>query len=150
MPLPNRQYQDEQNTNQNALHCISSFEDTSLKNLQDTVTRSFISCYFYQPLHQQITFFTSSPNFIQYCLKKRSSSQIFIFLHIHSKPHPVNNENLLSVAKVFCQCSLSYHSFSRLLCHNDAQEELEQQSRIIKYFNPSLIPGSLSSYKPLD
>ena len=32
-PVPNGQYQDEQNTNQNFLHCVSSFEGTSYKNL---------------------------------------------------------------------------------------------------------------------
>ena len=43
---PYGQYQDGQNTNQNFLHSVSSFEGTSYKNLYDTVTRSFISCCF--------------------------------------------------------------------------------------------------------
>ena len=31
--VPNGQYQDEQNTNQNFLHCVAGFEDTSYRNL---------------------------------------------------------------------------------------------------------------------
>ena len=57
--VPNGQNQDGQSTNQNFLHCVSSFKGKSYKNLLDTVTRSFISCCFYQLLHQQISFFTT-------------------------------------------------------------------------------------------
>ena len=31
----------------------------------------------------------------------------FLFWQIHSNPHPLNGQNLLTVTKVFCQCSLS-------------------------------------------
>ena len=33
-------------------------------------------------------------------------------------PNLLSNQNPLSVTKVFCQCSLTYHSFSRLLCYD--------------------------------
>ena len=46
-PVSIGQYQDEWITNQNLLHFVSSFKGTSYKNLQDAVTRSFISCWFY-------------------------------------------------------------------------------------------------------
>ena len=36
-------------------------------------------------------------------------------------PHPINSQNPLSVTKVFCQCSLTYHGFSRLLSYDDAR-----------------------------
>ena len=36
--------------------------------------------------------------------------------------HPLNSQNPLSVTKVFCQCSLTYHAFSRLLCYDDARK----------------------------
>ena len=138
------------NTNQSFLHCVSSFEGTSYKNLSDTVTKFFISC-FYQLLHEQI-FFTSFPNFIQHYVKKRFLSQIFIFNRFTRipTPYPLNSQNSLSVTKVFCECSLTYHGFSRLSCYDDAQKELEQQSRTNIYFNPLSISGLLSSYKPLD
>ena len=45
-------------------------------------------------------------------------------------PHPLSSQNPLSVTRFFCQWSITYHSFSRLLCYDDALEELEQQSRI--------------------
>ena len=35
--------------------------------------------------------------------------------------HPLNSQNPLSVTKVFCQCSLTYHGFSRLLSYDDAR-----------------------------
>ena len=139
------------NTNQSLLHCVSSFEGTSYKNLSDTVTRFFISC-FYQLLHQQILFFTSFPNFIQHYVKKDSRYKFPFFNRFTQipTPYPLNSQNQLSVTKVFCQCSLTYHGFSRLLCYEDAQKELEQQSRTNIYFNPLSISGLLSSYKPLD
>ena len=37
-------------------------------------------------------------------------------------PHPLNSQNPLSLTKVFCQCSLTYHGFSRLLCYDDARK----------------------------
>ena len=57
-------------------------------------------------LHQQISFFTNFQRLIQHYLKKRFLSQIFLFSQIHSNPHPLNGQNLLSVIKVFCGCSL--------------------------------------------
>ena len=32
--------------------------------------------------------------------------------------HPLNSQNSLSVTNVFCQYSLTYHGFSRLLCYD--------------------------------
>ena len=46
-PVPKEKYQDGGSTDQNFLHCVSSFDGTSYKNLSDTITRSFISCCFY-------------------------------------------------------------------------------------------------------
>ena len=57
-------------------------------------------------LHQQISFFTNFQSLIQQYLKKRFSSQIFLFSQIHSNPHPLNGQNLLSVIKVFYRCYL--------------------------------------------
>ena len=39
-------------------------------------------------------------------------------------PHPqsFNSQNLLSVTKAFCQCSLNYHGFLRLLCYDDTRK----------------------------
>ena len=64
-------------------------------------------------------------------------------------PHFLNSQSPLSVTKVLYQCSLNvtYHVFSRLLCYDDASTRAEL---ILQYFNPTLIPGLLSSYKPLD
>ena len=59
------------------LHC---HQGTFYKNLQDTATSSFISCFLYQLLHQQISFFT---NF--YNLKKFAFFNGFI-----QTPHPLN------------------------------------------------------------
>ena len=67
-------------------------------------------------LHQQISFFTSFFNFIWYCLKKRSLSEIFFpsfnilwekdgFTQTHN---PLNGQNLLRVTKSFRPCSLTF------------------------------------------
>ena len=42
-------------------------------------------------------------------------------------PPPLKSQNPLSVTNVFCQRSLTYHVFLRLLCYD--AEKLEQQSR---------------------
>ena len=34
-------------------------------------------------------------------------------------PTPLSSQNPLSVAKGFCQFSLTYHGFSRLLCYDE-------------------------------
>ena len=46
----------------------------------------------------------------------------FFFNRFTETPYPLKNQNLLSMTKVFCQCSLTYHGFSRLLCYDDARK----------------------------
>ena len=94
-----------------------------------SLTRSFISCCFYWLLHQQqISFFTSFWNFIQlYIFEKKGFCHKFPFSNrfIQTAPppsHPLNSQNLLIVTKVFCQCSLTYHGFSILLCYDDTRK----------------------------
>ena len=43
-------------------------------------------------------------------------------------PHLLNSQIPQSVTKVFCQFSLTYHSFSRLLCYDGARKN--QNSRV--------------------
>ena len=53
------------------LHCISSFEGTCYRKLQDTATSSlFLAVLHHQLLHQQMSFFTTFQKFIQNYLKK--------------------------------------------------------------------------------
>ena len=49
----------------------------------------------------------------------------FSFLTDSLKPsplQPLTSQNPLSVTNVFCQCSLTYHGFSRLLGYDDAKK----------------------------
>ena len=139
------------NTNQSFLHCVSSFEGTSYKNLSHTVTKFlflvFISFCISRYYFSQV--FRTSFNIM---LKKDSCHKFSFFNRFTqiNTPYPLNSQNPLSVTKVFCECSLTYHGFSRLLYYDDAQKELGQQSRTNIYFNPLSISGLLSSYKPLD
>ena len=56
-------------------------------------------------------------------------------------PPPLNSQNRLSVAKAFCQCSLTYHGFPRLLCYDDARKNqtAKQQSILQSNFNPRIV-----------
>ena len=54
-PVPNGQYQDGQNTNQNFLHCVSSFEGTSYKTCK-------IQSLYLLFLVVLISFYISRPN----------------------------------------------------------------------------------------
>ena len=38
--------------------------------------------------------------------------------HHHHHHHPPTSQNPLSLTIIFCQCSLLYHGFSRLLCYD--------------------------------
>ena len=60
----------------------------------------------HQLLHKQISFLQLFQNLIQHFLKKKN----FPFLTDSPKLlHPLNSQNLLSLMKVFCQCSPIYH-----------------------------------------
>ena len=53
----------------------------------------------------------------------------------HPHPHPFNSQNLLSVTKAFCHCSITYHGFSRLLCYDDARKNYNSRAELILQFN---------------
>ena len=55
--------------------------------------------------------------------------------------HPLNSQNPLSVTKVFCQCSLTYHGFSRLLCCDNARKNCNSRAELIlqSNFNPRVV-----------
>ena len=88
------------------------------KNLEDRVTRSFISCCFIRFLHQQISFsqifrtsfnrFRTSFNFIQKNILVLNFPFLTDLLK-HSPLPTLNSQNPLSVTKVFCQCFLVGH-----------------------------------------
>ena len=70
--------------------------------LQDTATRSFLSCCF-------ILDFTSADIIFHNFLELHSTlSEKNIFQRIHSNPYPFNSQNPLSMMKVFCQWSLIF------------------------------------------
>ena len=50
-------------------------------------------------------------------------------------PHPLNSQNLLSVTKVFCRCSITYHGFSRLLRYDDTRKNQISRAELILQFN---------------
>ena len=56
-------------------------------------------------------------------------------------PHPLNSQSPLSLTKVFCQCSLTYHGFSRLLCYDDARKNQNSRAELIlqSNFNPRVV-----------
>ena len=77
--------------------------------------------------------------FISFYISRYHFSQVFrtsfniIWKDFHHKfpfsmnslkhpPHLLNSQIPQSVTKVFCQFSLTYHSFSRLLCYDDARK----------------------------
>ena len=83
---------------------ISSFEGTSYKNLDDTATRSFIS-----QLVLALSFSINFQIFIQDLLEKKNWHEFSFFNRFTQTPlppppsHPLNNQNLLGMKKVFCQ-----------------------------------------------
>ena len=90
-----------------------------------TVTRSFIFCCFYQLLRQQISFsqvFRTSFNIIW----KKDFCYKFSFFN------------------GFTQIMVFQHYYAMMTLGRTRTTEQNQ------YFNPTLIPGSMSSYKPLD
>ena len=76
--------------------------------------------------------FTSFQNLIQHYLKKRFSSQIFL-QRTHSTPPSklLYSQNQLRVPIFFCQCSITYHNFSRLLCYHDARKYQNSRAELI-------------------
>ena len=54
---------------------------------------------------------------------------------------PHLSQNLLRVTKVFGQCSLTYHGFSRLLCWDDARKNQNSRAELIPQskFNPRVV-----------
>ena len=58
-----------------------------------------------------------------------------------TKINPLNSQNLLSVIKVFCQCSLTHHGFSRLLCYDDARKNQNSRAELmlLSNFNPRVV-----------
>ena len=72
------------------LHCISSFEDTSYKNLQDKAGKSFFFFFCCCKTTADIIFHKKKNKFL---------SPIF--------PSPLNGQTPLGVTNVFCWCSLT-------------------------------------------
>ena len=103
------------------LQCISSFEGNSCKNLKDTATADLLflvvfvrrSSYIWRYHFSKI--FRTSFSIIW---KANFQHQFSIFNKLtHPVPcHPLNCQNLLSVTKVFCWCSLTT-SLQPLLRH---------------------------------
>ena len=101
------------------LHCISSFEGTSYEHLSGKAIRSISFC-FYKLLHSRYLFFRNIYYFIQHYLKKNIFVTNFPFSANSLIPptitttttllHSCNGQNLISMAKVFCWCSLSMNS----------------------------------------
>ena len=82
-------------------------ESLMIKFCQDAATSSFISCCFTSSFTSADAIFYS---FLEIC-SILSEKKIFItsfpfFNRVAQTPHPINGQNLPSVAKVFCQCSL--------------------------------------------
>ena len=72
----------------------------------------FVLC---QISHQQISFFTDFQSFKKFYLEKQIFVKNLPFLTDSLSPslppfprHPLNGQNLLSVTKVFCRCSLTF------------------------------------------
>ena len=105
------------------LRCVSRFEGTFRKNCKIqsvdllflVVLRAFTSAdiIFHKFLELQSTL-----------SEKKKKKKIFIkkfpFLTDSLKPSLLQPQNLVSLTKVFCRCSLTYHGFLRLLCYDDA------------------------------
>ena len=72
----------------------------------------------HQLLHEQISFFTTYQNFIQHYLKKDFPRKVYFFNGFTQTPHPLSNQNPLSVMKVFCRCFLNYIQITMASCQN--------------------------------
>ena len=99
------------------LQCVSRFEGTFRKNCQiQSVDLLFLVVF--------TSFYISKFLELQSTLSEKTKKKIFIekfpFLTDLLKPSPLQPQNLVSLTKVFCQCSLTYHGFLRLLCYDDA------------------------------
>ena len=86
------------------MHCVSSFKGTSSKKLQDTANASFF-CF---------TSAFTSRYFLELLRLHSTLKKIFLFNRFTDPPHPtpslypLNGQNLLSMRKVVCLCSLKY------------------------------------------
>ena len=80
-------------------NCIWSFEGTSYKNLQDAATISFIFCCF-------MLDFISADTIFHYFLELHTALYEKKILVTNFPPHAFNDQNPLSVKKVFSWCSL--------------------------------------------
>ena len=97
------------------VHCISRFEGTSYKKLQDIATSSFISCCFTPAFTSADIIFYNFLNLIQNYQKKKKKklSQISLLKWIHPNPPPILHphfQNSISVSKIFC-CTYFYLNY---------------------------------------
>ena len=84
--------------------------------MQDTANYQFFYFLFFlnQSLHEQISFLqffrTSFSIFCKKCwiYEKRNYHGFSCLMNSSKHPHPLNHQNLLSVTKVFCWCSLNH------------------------------------------
>ena len=81
------------------LQCISGFEGTSYKKLQDIATSYFFSfCFTSVFTSADIVFY----NFSELDSKLSKKDFCHKFPGFTQTPHPLNDQNLRSVRKVFC------------------------------------------------
>ena len=87
-----------------------------------------------------ISFYISRYHFLQVLELHSTLSEKKIFVTNFSfltdsvnppSPPPPSIQNLQSVTKCFCQCSLTYYDFSRLLCYDDAKKNWDTRAELI-------------------
>ena len=95
------------------LHCISIYivfqalKVRFIKSYKIWLRVLLFLVVLHQLLHQQISFFTTFQSLIQIYLKKDFCHEFLFFSRLTQTLKLLDGQNLLSVTKVFCRCSLS-------------------------------------------
>ena len=90
------------------LHCISVLKVILIKSYKiQLATSFFISCCFTLAFTSGDIIFYKFLELHSTLSEKIFLSQIFLFYWIYPTPQPLNGQNLLSVVKAFCRCSLT-------------------------------------------
>ena len=85
---------------------LKFWEGTSVKNYTKSIPVLSFLVVLHQVLYQQMSFLTTFQNFIQHYLQKDFCQKFYFLNRFAQTPYLLNDQNLLSVTKVFCQSSL--------------------------------------------
>ena len=106
-------------TNQNFLHCVSSFESITICKIQslDLLFLVIFISFYISRYFSQVVELHSTLSEKKFFFRDRFSF-LTDSLNTHPTPfhhHPLNSQNPLSATKVFSQCSLTYQDYYAMM-----------------------------------